>query len=62
MCCGREQTEMVILWNGNSRLAELGDILHLSVFRMTCNVNGHFKGQNWNEHGVITDCLRCRIV
>lgn len=53
---------MVILWNWNSRLAELGDILHLSVFCMSCNVNGNFMGLNWNENGVITDCFKCGIV
>lgn len=53
---------MVILWNWNSRLAELGDILHLSVFYMSCNVNGNFMGLNWNENGVIVDCFKCGIV
>lgn len=48
-CSWRVQTEMVILWNLNSRLAELGDILHLSMFCMTCNVNGNFMGLNWSE-------------
>lgn len=50
----REQrTEMVILWNLNSRLAELADILHLSVFCMNCNVNGNFMGLKQNENAVI---------
>lgn len=53
---------MVILWNWKSCLAELGDILHLSVFCMSCNVNGNFMGLNWNENGVITDCFKCGIV
>lgn len=59
----REQrTEMVILWNLNSRLAELGDILHLSVFCVNCNVNGNFMGLKQNENGVIALCLKCGIV
>lgn len=49
---------MVILWNLNSRLAELGDILYLSVFCMSCNVNGNFMGLNQNENGVIADCSK----
>lgn len=44
---------MLILWNLNSRLAELGDILHLSVFCVNCNVNGNFMGLEQNENGVI---------
>lgn len=52
---------MVILWNWNSRLAGLGDILHLSVFCMSCNVNGNFMGLNWNENAVITDCCKVEL-
>lgn len=57
-----QQTEMVILWNLNSRLAEMGDILHLSVFCMNCNVNGNFMGLKQNESGVITLFFKCGIV
>lgn len=38
------------------------DILHLSEFCMSCNVNGNFMGLNWNEIGVISDCFKCGIV
>lgn len=53
---------MVILWNWNPRcLAGPADILHLSVFCMSCNVNGNFMGLNWNENAVITDCLKVEL-
>lgn len=53
---------MVILWNLNSRTAELGDILHLSVFCVNCNVNGNFMGLEQNEKGVIALCFKCGTV
>lgn len=53
---------MVILWNLNSRPAELGDILHLSVFCVNCNVNGNFMGLEQNEKGVIALCFKCGTV
>lgn len=53
---------MLISRNGNSRLAGPGDILHLSVFCMSCNVNGNFMRLNWNENAVITDGFKCGIV
>lgn len=56
------ETVIVILWNLNSRLAELGDILRLSVFCMNCNVNGNFMGLNQNENGLIAHCFKCGIV
>lgn len=59
----REQrTVMVILWNLNSRLAELGDILRLSEFCMNCNVNGNFMGLNQNENGLIAHYFKSGIV
>lgn len=42
--------------------------LHLSVFCVTCNVNGNFTELNRNEgreregEAVITDCLKCGTV
>lgn len=53
---------MVILWNLNSRLAELGDILRLSEFCMNCNVNGNFMGLNQNENGLIAHYFKSGIV